>query len=152
MRHPPFCPNPHCPYHTDAGRPSHWFIRKGFYTTKTGDRFQRYQCTHCRRRFSSKTFHIDYNAKVTLDYHRLLTYMVSGISLRALGRAFQRSPKTIAGKISRLTRQFLAFNRFTRPIFNLKENLVADGFESFVVSQYFPNNFNLLIGKDSQFV
>ena len=34
----------------------------------------------------------------------------------------------------------------------LSENLVADGFESFVVSQYFPNNFNILVGKDSQYV
>ncbi|MBN2050185.1 MAG: hypothetical protein JW760_07045 [Spirochaetales bacterium] len=152
MKNPPFCPNPHCSYHTDAGRPSHWFIRKGFYATHSGNRYQRYQCSHCQRRFSSKTFHIDYFAKVTLDYHRLLTYLVSGMSLRALGRAFHRSPKTIAGKISILTRQFIAFNHDNPSVVNLAEDLVADGFESYVVSQYFPNNFNLLIGKDSQFV
>jgi hypothetical protein len=34
----------------------------------------------------------------------------------------------------------------------LAEPLVADGFESFVLSQYFPNNFNFLVGKDSQYV
>lgn len=152
MKNPPFCPNPRCPYHADAMRPSHWFIRKGFYTTRSGNRFQRYQCSHCGRRFSSQTFHIDYYAKVTLDYHRLLIYLVSGMSLRALGRAFHRSPKTIAGKISRLTRQILAFNHGNQLSVNLTEDLVADGFESYVVSQYFPNNFNLLIGKDSQFV
>jgi hypothetical protein len=34
----------------------------------------------------------------------------------------------------------------------LSENLAADGFESFCVSQYFPNNINILVGSESQFV
>jgi hypothetical protein len=34
----------------------------------------------------------------------------------------------------------------------LNEHLVADGFESFTVSQYFPNNINLLVGKESQYL
>ncbi|MBI9104172.1 MAG: hypothetical protein JEY99_17275 [Spirochaetales bacterium] len=33
----------------------------------------------------------------------------------------------------------------------ITEDLVADGFESFVSSQYLPNNINILAGKDSQF-
>jgi hypothetical protein len=32
----------------------------------------------------------------------------------------------------------------------LREDLAADGFESFNGSQYFPNNFNILVGKRSQ--
>jgi transposase-like protein len=152
MKKPPFCPNPLCPHHTDATRPKNWFIRKGFYSTTDGTRIQRYQCSHCRRRFSSQTFSIDYFSKASLDYRRLLTYLSSGMSLRALGRAFGRSPKTIAGKISRLARQIIAFNHRMRSFISLDEDLVADGFESFVVSQYFPNNFNFLVGKDSQFV
>jgi hypothetical protein len=32
------------------------------------------------------------------------------------------------------------------------EDLAADGFESFCVSQYFPNNIHLLVGEKSQFV
>jgi len=27
-----------------------------------------------------------------------------------------------------------------------------DGFESFCVSQYFPDNYNILVGRDSRFV
>ena len=34
----------------------------------------------------------------------------------------------------------------------LCEDLVADGFESFDGSQYFPNNINILVGKYSQFL
>jgi hypothetical protein len=34
----------------------------------------------------------------------------------------------------------------------LAENLVADGFESFAVSRYFPNNVHLLAGSESQFL
>jgi hypothetical protein len=32
------------------------------------------------------------------------------------------------------------------------EHFAADGFESFCVSQYFPDNYNILVGRDSQFV
>ena len=152
MKTPLFCPNPRCPYHNDDSRPKNWFIRKGFYSTGDGSRVQRYQCSHCRRRFSSKTFSIDYFAKTFLEYRRLLTYLSSGMSLRALGRVFGHSPKTIAGKISRLARQIIAFNQRVHRLIALTEDLVADGFESFVVSHYFPNNINLLVGKDSQFV
>jgi len=152
MKTPPFCPNPLCPFHSASSRNQDWFIRKGFYATKNGRRYQRYQCSHCRRRFSSQTFSIDYFAKTTIDYHRLLIYLASGMSLRALGRAFGHSPKTVSGKISRLARQIIAFNHRMRRLVNLTEDLVADGFESFVVSHFFPNNINLLVGKDSQFV
>ncbi|GAB1484341.1 hypothetical protein MASR2M78_31590 [Treponema sp.] len=33
-----------------------------------------------------------------------------------------------------------------------KEDLVADGFESFTKSQYHPCNINILVGKKSQFL
>jgi hypothetical protein len=38
------------------------------------------------------------------------------------------------------------------PRIGLSENLVADGLESYTMSKYFPNNLNILIGKDSEYV
>jgi hypothetical protein len=32
-----------------------------------------------------------------------------------------------------------------------KEDLVIDGLQNFCVSQYFPDNYTLVVGKDSQF-
>jgi transposase-like protein len=152
MKKPPFCPNHRCRYHRKPDSSVSWYLRRGFYSTRSLTRIQRYQCRDCRSFFSSRTFSIDYFSKRSLDYHRLLTYLVSGMSIRAMARACSCSPNTIANKLSRLSRQVLAFTENISSSINLREDLVADGFESFVVSQYFPNNFTLLVGQDSQFV
>jgi len=58
----------------------------------------------------------------------------------------------VKNKISRLARQAIAVHKELRAGLICQENLVADGFESFCVSQYFPNNINLLLLKDSQYL
>ena len=55
-------------------------------------------------------------------------------------------------RISRLARQAIAVHTLLREDFSLIEDLVADGFESFTGSQYFPNNIHLAVGKDSQYL
>ena len=50
-----------------------------------------------------------------------------------------------------MARQALAIHTELCSGLSLDEDLVADGFESFTKSQYFPNNINILIGKESQF-
>jgi len=156
---PPFCPNPFCPLHDphQAGRAAgamnrSWYLRKGWRFNAHAQRVQRYQCRRCRRYFSDRTFHIDYWGKRQLDYRRLLTMMSSCMSLRAMARAFHCAPKTVDNKLSRLTRQAVAVHTLLTEGKSLQEDLIADGFESFTVSQYFPNNFNLLAGEGSQFL
>jgi len=60
--------------------------------------------------------------------------------------------KSIQNRIGRAARQALALearlSSFRRP----QEDLAADGFESFCVSQYYPNNIHILVGSKSQFV
>lgn len=78
--------------------------------------------------------------------------LCSGMSIRAMGRFFNCSPNTISCKISILARQASVLMSEIHQEVKLSENLTADGFESFAVSQYFPNNFNMLVGKKSQYV
>jgi hypothetical protein len=111
---------------------------------------RRYQCRLCGRQFSSQTFSIDYYAKRRVDYRRLEQELASSCGIRALGRLLRVGRKTVENKLMRLARQALAaqtaFNRTIDPC----EDLVADGFQSFWVSQYFPNNLHLLVGAHSQ--
>ena len=79
-------------------------------------------------------------------------FLASSMSIRSLARNFNCSPATIGNRISRLARQCIGVNAKLRPPIRLRETLAADGFESFLVSQYFPNNFTILVGSESQFV
>jgi len=152
MAKPPFCPKEKCIHHRKEHSEGQWYVRRGYYTTIRGKRIQRYQCKACRRTFSDRTFSVDYYEKKHLPYWRLLLYLCSGMGMRALARAFRCSPKTVANKIGRLARQILAITCTLQSRIRLNEDLVADGFESFVVSQYFPNTFTFLVGKKSQYV
>ena len=156
---PSFCPNPFCPMHEQRSpnkltslKQKKWYVLKGYRYILNGQAVQRYQCKICRKGFSDRTFSINYWEKKHIDYNRLLFMLISCMGLRAVSRAFKCSPRTIENKLSRLTRQAVAVNSILREYVDLREDLSADGFESYTVSQYFPNNFNLLVGKDSQFV
>jgi hypothetical protein len=74
------------------------------------------------------------------------------MGVRAMARLFNCAPDTINRKICILARQATVIMSHVIENIELFEDLTADGFESFAVSQYFPNNFNILVGKDSQFV
>jgi hypothetical protein len=95
---------------------------------------------------------VDYYAKRRIDYQDLLGRLVATSSLSAIGRALNASTDTVSNRISRAARQGLAFESRLSRTRRLGEDLAADGFESFCVSQYFPNNITLLVGSESQFV
>jgi len=147
-----FCPNPRCLNHDPAPEARRWFTPNGSYSTKAFGIVCRYKCKTCGKSFSTQTFRLDYAAKKVVDYTWLLQNTSSGIHDRAIGRLMQLSPQSVSNRIGRLARQFIAFHTETIAELRLREDMVADGFESFCTSQYFPNNINLLVGKDSQFV
>ncbi len=74
------------------------------------------------------------------------------MSIRAMAKFFRCTPNTILGKLDALSRQSIAVLSIILSEIELKEDLTADGFESFVGSQYYPNNFNILVGKQSQYM
>jgi len=151
MNSPPFCPNSECPLHHSPPPRSDWYVRDGHYRCAAHGLVQRFRCKHCGCRFSSQTFSIDYAVKRSLPYRRLFALLISSSGIRDMGRILGASPNCITNRISRLARQALAVHAELLSHLRLREDLVADGFESFAVSQYFPNNIQLLAGKDSQY-
>ena len=154
---PPFCPNPECRYHNprDIPRPrsNPWYHRDGTYPSKGfSRRVQRFTCTRCGKKFSTHTFSLDYGVKKHLSYRRIFDQMNSGSGIRFLARNLKVTDKVIINRIARLARQAIAVHALLRDEFELTEDIVADGFESFTTSQYFPNNIHVAVGKDSQYL
>ncbi len=151
MKTPPFCPNQDCKYHQTAPAGSTWFVRHGRFQSAARGAIQRYRCKACGRHFSSQTFSLDYMTQRTISYRKIFELLHTASGIRDIARILKASPHCITDRISRLARQALAVHADLLDSLELKEDLVADGFESFAVSQYFPNNIQLLAGKESQY-
>jgi transposase-like protein len=77
---PTHCPNPQCPQHLKR---QSGFIKKDFYRVKRLNQyFRRFQCTQCRRTFSSRTFKPDYRQKKMDLNSKLAQLLARGHSLR----------------------------------------------------------------------
>ena len=151
MKSPPFCPNPHCPNHRHPSS-RRWFWRAGHYDTRTFGSVQRFSCLTCSHRFSTQSFSIDYYAKRKLDYRYVDRQLRSTGSIRDISRDLAATTGSVTNRISRLARNALAAHCRLAAMAVDEEDLVADGFESFCSSQYFPNNITLLVGKYSQYL
>ena len=150
---PPFCANPACPHHhCGPSAPYTAFVPWGSYKTLAFGIVPRFRCSSCGKTFSRQTFRVDYWLKRVLDYDDLELRLASCSSIRAIGRAWGVAGKAVQNRIGRAARQALAFASRLASLRRPAEDLAADGFESFCVSQYFPNNIHLLVGSGSQFV
>ena len=152
MSTPPFCPNSRCKNHLDPSAESPWFVRNGSYTSKAFGRIQRFICLSCSLGFSSMTFSTNYFVKVPVSLSFIFKRLKSTSGIRNIARDLNVDHKVILNRCSRLARQALAVHSTLNAQITLREDLVTDGFESFVTSQYFPNNIHLLAGAKSQFL
>jgi transposase-like protein len=153
MTIPPFCPNPACQLHTPSLRQEgDWYTTNGWYGTEAFGTVRRFRCLICGKGFSEQTFSIDYYAKRTLPYQELFHLLYTTSSIRDMARAFHVKPDTVLNKLSRLARNCLERLVKLSASARLAEDLVADGFENFTVSQFFPCSINFLVGKQSQYV
>jgi len=124
----------------------------GFYPTLVVGPVRRFACTACGRGFSERTFSIDYYAKRTLDFREIHRAISQSESRSSIARHLGCSSDSVQNRIDRLARNSLALHERLLASIRLSEPLVADGFESFDRSQFFPNQINLLVGKQSQFL
>lgn len=149
----PHCPNPACAffYHNDPADTS-WRCDHGCYSTRAFGEVPRYRCRGCRRTFSEQTFKLDYYVKHPVDYIPLIKALVSTSGQANMSRFTGLRYELIQNRFGRLARFFLALHACVRSALSVQEQFVLDGFESFTLSQYFPNNINLLVGADSQFI
>lgn len=150
---PPFCPDPTCVHHHDSPDRyfGHW-KRAGSYMTLVVGSVARFKCLSCGRWFSQRTFAFGYYTKRTIDPREIHRAISQGESVSSIARHLGASTASIQNRIDRLSRACLAMHAELTSSLTLGEHLVADGFESFDRSQYFPNNINILVGKRSQFL
>jgi transposase-like protein len=146
--HPPHCPNSACTHYIP--RPDWRPARDGFFRRPSdGRRFQRFRCTHCSRRFSTRTFAADYWLKrrdALLEIARLST---EGPGLRQIARILGLSHTTVMRHVARAGRHCMLFHRRMLSSSSSTRSLVIDGFESFEFSQFFPFHFNLAVDAAS---
>ena len=152
MQKPDFCINKNCEYHKKELKKKHWWTRFGHYESVCRGRIQRFRCKKCGKTFSAQTYDIDYYAKRIISYKRIMKYLSCSMSLSSTARMFKASVETISNRIERLARQAVVYHEYLKGHIKLNEDLTSDGFESFVQSQYFPNNIHFLGGKDSQYL
>jgi transposase-like protein len=100
---PSHCPNSVCLFHKKSGGN---FIKKSFFKIRrTNQKVRRYQCKHCLKSFSSRTFKSDYNHK-KMDLNALLAKLLTeGQSIRAAARTIGMTYKNTYQKFLWLTRQ-----------------------------------------------
>jgi hypothetical protein len=148
---PPFCPNACCTNH-HAPPLRGWYRPFGAYHTQAYGRVKRYLCLECGKSFSDQTFSLSYYLHLTIDLQDLFSSLISCSGIRAMARKYGVTDKVISNRIGRLSRQTIGTMAGLRPFQESTEELVADGFESFIRSQYSPNNIHHLIGAASQYV
>ena len=148
---PPHCPNRQCTnrHHSPDDR---WYQKTGQYHTQTFGSVPRFKCKCCSIGFSRQTFSIDYFAKRTLDYRYISNQINAGAGIRSIARDLQVKPKAVTNRINRLGRNATLLNQQIAQDLGVPEDMVIDGLENFCISQFFPDNLTITVGKDSQFV
>jgi hypothetical protein len=129
-----------------------WYRSIGHYSTKTFGNVPRFKCRTCHTGFSRQTFSIDYYAKRRLDYSYIYHKINDGAGLRKIGRDLGASCDSVINRINRMARNATLAHRQVVDLLPLREDLVLDGLQNFCISQYFPDNYTIAVGKDSQFV
>lgn len=155
MDSPPFCPNEKCEFHHPEA------VKKAIvspfryynsYTTLVAGTLNRFKCKVCGRTFSERIFLLDYYTKKTLSYQEFHRAVSCGESVSAMAKHQHCSVASAQNRLERLSRNSLLFHVDCLSTMTLKEGITADGFESFDVSQYHPNNINILVGTETQFL
>lgn len=148
---PEFCPNPLCIFHDRAqAQNAHWFHGYGSYYTKARGTIQRFICIYCRKTCSTQTFSIHYWTHITVDIKDLDDRFNCCSGYRQIGRALSLSYRVLKNRSLRLARNYLNLFDCALANFNLPEDIAFDGFESYLRSQYIPDNFNIAVGCTSR--
>jgi len=153
LNKPLFCPNQTCPYHDrNHAAQAHWYHRFGVFQTKTRGPILRFRCRSCGKTCSTQTFSTAYWTHSRWDLEHLEQQLTSASGLRQIARMNNCSYRVVRNRIQRLARQVLFLFAHALNSLPITEDAAFDGFESFIRSQYFPTNINILVGSDSQAV
>ena len=150
---PAFCPNPSCTFHQrQIAQKTDWFVRFGSFSTKTRGPISRFRCRSCGKTCSTQTFSIHYWTHSDVDLETLDDRLYACSGYRQIGRDLGLTLPVIVNRAMRISRNYLNLYAAALQSVSIEEDLAFDGFESYTRSQYFPNNFNILVGQKSQAV
>lgn len=150
---PPYCPNHKCTHHQIQSNDTKFYHRDGWHIP-AGDqqRYQRFQCKACGKKFSYQTFQIDYRFKIDRKISASILYLaVQGLTNRSIARFHNISEATVRARIRYLSKQSILQMRSREQCLKINEPIVYDGFETFFYSQFDPCHVNNAIGKNSHF-
>ena len=148
----PHCPNRKCSNFNHPDPKHQWYRKKGFEVRKLRGTIQRYQCKSCHRTFDLNYFSMDFYLHRKISYKSIFHSLITCSGIRDMARHFHCTTKVIQNRIRRLSQKIMILSSQIISQMELKENLAADGLESFILSQYFPSNINILAGSRSQFI
>ena len=129
-----------------------WFHHFGSYYSQARGPIPRFRCLACGKTFSTQTFSIHYWTHSDVDLKLLDDSLYACSGYRQISRDLNLSLPVLVNRYMRITRGYLNLYDTALSTSSLSESLAFDGFESFTRSQYFPNNFNILVGQESQSV
>ncbi len=147
---PPFCPNRACKHHV-MPQSAAWWRPAGVYDTVAFGTVRRFKCLSCGRGFSVQTFRLDYYAKKVVDYGKIHHAHSESMSLRGMSRHFLLSSGSVQNRLERIGRQMLGMHSILRLCLPRTEDICIDGFQSFDLSQYHPNNYTMSMTRDSRY-
>jgi hypothetical protein len=151
VRRPEFCPNPVCPFHNrKLARTSPWYYHYGFFSSLARGKTRRFRCKHCGTTSSTQTFSINYWTHLPINLRDLDDRLNSCAGYRQIARALGVSYPVIKNRTLRLSRNYLNLFDTSLVNFPLEEDIAFDGIESYLRSQYIPDNFNIAVGCTSQ--
>ena len=151
VRRPEFCPNKACPFHNrELARKSRWFHRYGSFPSLARGRTRRFICIHCKKTCSTQTFSIHYWTHLPINLRDLDDRLNACAGYRQIARSLQVSYPVIRNRVLRLARNYLNLFDSAHTRSPLTEDIAFDGIESYMRSQYIPDNFNIAVGCISQ--
>ena len=151
VHRPEFCPNPDCPFHNrQAARNNRWFQHYGTFTSLARGPTQRFLCTHCGKTCSTQTFSLHYWTHLAISFRDLDERLNACSGYRQIARALCVSYQVIKNRVLRLARNYFNLFDTSLSLVTLTENIAFDGIESYLRSQYIPENFNIAVGVTSR--
>ncbi len=151
---PPYCPNPHCEFHSpEVCKSSGSFRLHGSRpVTRFPYRTRRFWCRNCGHLFSDSIFYLFYRDRTEPTYREIFQSHVKGQSRRNLAQELDCSLDTVQRRFQELARQGLLLQASKTDELQINEPVAYDGIENFAASQFEPNNVNHVVGRESYFL
>ncbi len=148
---PPRCPNRHCSAHRKpVGK---FWNRAGRFQPKCRSvAIPRFRCKVCRKWFSSQTFRIDYRDRRPHDNAAIMRHLISGVSLRQVGRLLNLDCHSVQHKARKISRHLRLLNRNLLVGLPAGRTVGLDEMETFEHRSIQPVTVPMLVDDESKMV